>query len=125
MEMKFVTAKKPAVGDVVVQRRQRLVRRIEQQVSLMLNAKEGAMPRSSWAWMDDAGRYLVPINYGRQPIELKKGMFAIQCDSVDDVSTVFVAVRSMVLNGELDQQLAQALQDIRTKFGNGKSASDQ
>ena len=66
MELKFVAAKKPVAVDVVTQRRQRLIRRIDQQISLIKSAADGTLPRSSWVWMDEAGAYLVPIKYGRQ-----------------------------------------------------------
>ena len=68
MELKFVATKKPTAVDAVTQRRQRLVRRIDLQISLIKSAADGMLPRTSWAWMDDAGVYLVPIKYGRLPI---------------------------------------------------------
>lgn len=37
------------------------------------------------------------------PIELKKGMFAIQCDTIEEAGQALAAVRAMVLNGELDE----------------------
>jgi hypothetical protein len=116
MELKFVAAQKPGVVNVTVQRRQRLVRRIDQQISLIQNAKDGSLPRTSWIWMDDQGTYFLPIKYGRYPIELKKGMFAIQCDSLNEATQTVAVVRGMVLNGDLDEQLAKASNEIRQKF---------
>jgi len=116
MELKFVATKKPAAVDVVTQRRQRLIRRIDQQISLIKSATDLGVPRTSWVWMDEAGAYLVPIKYGRQPIELKKGMFAIECKDSNDVSNALETVRQMVLNGTLDEQLAQASGEIRARF---------
>lgn len=51
MELKFVAAKKPEAVNVTVQRRQRLVRRLDQQISLIQNAKDGFLPRTSWVWI--------------------------------------------------------------------------
>ena len=116
MELKFVATKKPVAVDVVTQRRQRLIRRIDQQISLVKSATDLGIPRSSWVWMDENGSYLVPIKYGRLPIELKKGMFSIQCVTLDQVSTSFELVRAMVINGDFDQQLAQTSMVIRNKF---------
>jgi hypothetical protein len=116
MELKFVATKKPNTVDVVTQRRQRLIRRIDQQISLIKSASESGIPRSSWVWMDEAGAYLVPIKYGRQPIELKKGMFSIVCDDLEHVELVLCTVRAMSLRGELDDQLAKASSTIRAKF---------
>lgn len=116
MELKFVAAKKPEASDPIVQRRHRLVRRLDQQISLMKSAADGMLPRSSWIWMDNKGAYFLPVKYGRQTIELKKGMFAIECDSVDLTIQALAHVRGMVLNGELDVQLAAASSAIRSKF---------
>lgn len=117
MELKFVAAKKPVVVDVVTQRRQRLIRRIDQQISLIKSATDTGIPRASWVWMDDAGAYLVPIKYGRHPIELKRGMFSIQCTDLHNVESALLAIRKMVMQGELDPQLQKASTDIRNKFG--------
>lgn len=116
MELKFVAAKKPDVVNTAVQRRQRLVRRLDQQISLIKSTADGMLPRASWIWMDDKGAYFLPVKYGRNPIELKKGMFAIQCASLDDAAQALAAVREMVLNGEMDEQLAKASKDIRARF---------
>lgn len=117
MELKFVAAKKPEAVNTTVLRRQRLVRRIDQQVSLISAAKGGMLPRTSWVWMDDKGNYFLPIKYGRNPIELKKGMFAIECDDIDHAADALTMVRAMVLQGDFDEQLAKASGDIRARFG--------
>lgn len=117
MELKFVAIKKPEIVNTVVQRRQRLVRRIDQQISLISSAKDGMLPRSSWVWMDDKGSYFLPVKYGRNPIELKKGMLAIQCDNIDHVADALGTIRAMVLQGDFDEQLANASGEIRAKFG--------
>ncbi len=58
----------------------------------------------------------MPIKYGRQHIELKKGMFAIECKDIKDASNALETVRQMVFKGSLDVQLAQASGEIRAKF---------
>lgn len=116
MELKFVAAKKPEAVNVTVQRRQRLIRRLDQQISLIHNAKDGFLPRTSWVWTDEDGACFLAIKYGRNPIELKKGMFAIQCESVETATSALSQVRAMVLNGDFDDQLATASSDIRAKF---------
>lgn len=116
MELKFVAAKKPEAVNAAMQRRQRLVRRIDQQISLISTAKDGLLPRASWVWMDDKGAYFLLVKYGRNPIELKKGMFAIQCGTIDEAGQALAAVRKMVVEGDLDEQLAKASKDIRARF---------
>ncbi len=117
MVIKFVTTKKPFAVDVVTQRRQRLIRRIDQQISLIKSATDLEIHRSSWVWMDESGAYLVPIKYRRQPIQLKKGMFAIEYKDVIDVSNALETVRQMVFTDSLDIQIARASGEIRMKFG--------
>ena len=116
MELKFVATKKPLAVDAVTQRRQRLIRRIDQQISLIKSATEGMLSRTSWAWMDENGGYFLPIKYGRNSIELQKGMFAIQCDCIEDVGQGLFAIRAMVLQGDFDAQLQKASTEIRSKF---------
>jgi len=116
MELKFVATKKPVAVDVVTQRRQRLIRRIDQQISIIKSAADGMLSRTSWAWMDENGAYFLPIKYGRNSIELQKGMFAIQCDCIEDVEQGLTAIRAMVLQGEFDTQLQKASTEIRSKF---------
>ncbi|MFN3863750.1 MAG: hypothetical protein ACK4RT_05640 [Erythrobacter sp.] len=78
---------------------------------------EGNQPRAAWVWMDEAGTYFLPIKYGRQPIELKKGMFSVQCADLDHVENALCTIRAMVLQGDFDDQLTKASADIRKKFG--------
>ena len=119
VELKYVATKKPETVDMAVQRRQRLVRRLDQQISLIKSAVNGVMPQASWVWMDEKGSYFLPVKYGRSAIELKKGMFAIRCDSVEDVAKALATLREMVTNGEMDEQLDKASKDIRARFNKG------
>ena len=119
MELNFVAATKPGPVSVAVKRRQRLVQRIDQQIGYCQAMKAGQMPRAAWAWMDEAGSYFVPIKYGRQQIELKKGMFSILCKDLDEVEEAFGTVRAMVLGGDFDEQLAKVSTEIRKKFSGG------
>jgi len=66
--------------------------------------------------MDDAGTYFLPIKYGRQPIELKKGMFTVQCQDLDHVEAALCTIRAMVLQGDYDASLKRISGEIRSKF---------
>lgn len=116
MELKFAATARPDKASADVQRRQKLVRRIDQQIGYVRQIIDGKQPRAAWVWMDEAGTYFLPIKYGRQPLELKKGMFSIQCADLDHVEAALCAVRVMILTGELDDQLAKASTDIRARF---------
>jgi hypothetical protein len=117
MELKFVSNQKPGKVDVTTLRRQKLVRRIDQQIGLVRSVIEGHDPRGSWFWMDETGSYFVPIKYGRHTLELKKGMFAVQCQNLDDVEHVLCTFRGMVLNGDMDTHLTMKSAEIRNNFG--------
>ncbi len=116
MELKFVAATKPGPVSNAVKRRQRLVQRLNQQIVLCEVMKSGQRPRAAWAWMDEAGSYFLPIKYGRQQLELKKGMFSIQCSDSSEIEEALVSVREMVLTGQFDDQLAKASNEIRKRF---------
>ena len=117
MELKFVSNQKPGKVDVTTLRRQKLVRRIDQQIGLVRSVVEGHDPRGSWFWMNETGTYFVPIKYGRHTLELKKGMFAVQCQNLDDVEHVLCTFRGMVLNGDMDTHLTMKSAEIRNNFG--------
>ena len=119
MELKFVSNQKPGKVDVATLRRQKLVRRIDQQIILVRSVIEGHDPRGSWFWMDETGTYFVPIKYGRHTLELKRGMFAVQCQNVDEVEHVLCTFRGMVLNGDMDDHLTTVSGEIRSRFGRG------
>lgn len=116
MDLKFVAATKPGPLSPVVKRRQRLVQRIDQQIGYCQGIKEGQLPRAAWAWMNESGSYFLPIRYGRQQIELKKGMFSIECPDFDHVEHALCTIRAMVLSGDFDDQLARASAEIRENF---------
>jgi hypothetical protein len=119
MELKFVSNQKPGKVDVTTRRRQKLVRRIDQQIGLVRSVIEGHDPRGSWFWMNETGSYFVPIKYGRHTLELKKGMFSVQCQNVDEVEHVLCTFRGMVLNGDMDDHLTTVSGEIRSRFGRG------
>ncbi len=116
MELKFVANAKPKQVDPVLQRRQKLIMRIDQQIGYVRQMIEGKQPRATWVAMDEAGAYVLPIRYGRQNLELKKGMFAIQCPDLDQVEAALCSIRAMIGKGDLDDQLAIASAQIRAKF---------
>ena len=53
MELKFIAARQPDAVNTAIQRRQRLVRRLVQQVDLIRNAIDGVLPRMSLVWMGE------------------------------------------------------------------------
>ncbi|TAF38044.1 MAG: hypothetical protein EAZ66_06685 [Alphaproteobacteria bacterium] len=116
MELKYTATAGPHKADANIQRRQKLAWRIDQQIGYVRQMIEGGQPRAAWIWRDEAGSYFLPIRYGRLPLELKKGMFSIQCADIDSVEAALCTVRAMVLQGDFDDQLAKVSAEIRAKF---------
>ena len=116
MELKFVAAQKPKTQNPITQRRQRLVDRIDQQIALLSEATAGTLPSKSWVWVDDNGAYFLSIKYGRLVVELKKGMFAVQCADLNQALEAIEHLKAMVKSGDLDPQITQASNKIRSNF---------
>ena len=56
MELKFVATAKPKQINAAIQRRQKLIGRIDQQVGYVRQMIEGKQPRAAWAWQDETDR---------------------------------------------------------------------
>lgn len=116
MELKFAAAARPNKLTPEIGRRQKLVTRIDQQIGFVRQISDGLAVPAAWVWMDKAGQYFLPIKYGRKPLELKRGMYSIQCSNLDEVEHALCAVRAMILAGELDEQIGKAAETIRKGF---------
>jgi hypothetical protein len=116
VELKFVASAKPKQVEPVIQRRQKLVMRIDQQIGYVRQMIAGKPQQAAWARLDEDGCYVLPIKYGRQQIELKKGMFAVQCTDLDQVEAALCSIRTMIGQGDFDDQLAKVSAAIRAKF---------
>ncbi|MEP3051805.1 MAG: hypothetical protein ABJP48_03585 [Erythrobacter sp.] len=116
MKLKFTTKSRPKIVSPEVQRRERLVHRIDQQIGYVRQIIEGQRSRAAWVWMAVDGTYYLPIKYGKQVIELQKGMVSIECQNLDEVEHALCEVRGMVLAGKLDEQLEAASSAIRKRF---------
>jgi hypothetical protein len=101
---------------VIVQRRQRLARRIDKQIELLKNAQGGLLPPNCWAWIDDKEKLLLPVRYGTNSIELQNGKAAIECDDLEMVAKGLETIRQMVLSGDIDGSIAQPGVAIRARF---------
>lgn len=97
MEFKFTAATKPKKLDGITKQRAQLIKRINEQIAILENHDGGPLPRRSWAWQDESGNWLLGVQYGYKPLELKKGMTAVQCDSLAhsaDALSVLIATES-------------------------------
>lgn len=116
MKLKFSNKTRPSKLKPEIQRREKLVSRLDQQIVYVRQMIDGDRPRGSWVWMDENGTYFLPIKYGKQTLELKKGMASIECGNLDEAEHALCEVRAMTLRGDLDAQLEVASNVIRKKF---------
>lgn len=116
MELQFAAASRPELANEFIQRRRKLVSRIDQQIGHVRQMIDGKEVRAAWVWLDEAGSYSLPIKYGRHPIELKKGMYSIVCKDLDEVEHALCTVRALVLDGQFDAQLKKVSSEIRERL---------
>lgn len=71
--------------------------------------------RKGW-FTDASGKMFFQLRYGSRPIELAKGMNAIEVDGLADVPTIIGSIIDAVNAGELDTQLTAARDARRANF---------
>lgn len=112
----LVPVTKPKSLNPAVLRRTRLLKSIRRQQVLVQSYKAGEKTQRTWFWMNEDGKIYLQIKYGKLPLELSKGKFAIQCASLDDVSNNLQIVETLVNKGEFDLMLTTISKEIRSKF---------
>jgi hypothetical protein len=115
--LSLVPVSKPKSVNPVVQRRTRLLKSIRRQQMMVEAFKTGEKTHRTWFWMNEDGKIYLQIKYGKLALELGKGKFAIQCNSLDDVSANLTIVETLVNKGEFDAMLTNMSKEIRSKFG--------
>jgi len=114
--LSLVPVTKPKTINPVVQRRTRLLKSIRRQQSLVEAYKSGEKTFRTWFWMNEDGKIYLQIKYGKVALELGKGKYAIQCNSLDDVASNLTIVETLVNKGEFDAMLSTISKEIRSKF---------
>jgi hypothetical protein len=130
--LKLVTAKRTTQVAVEVLRRQKLVRRLEEQVQLATAQLTGGSYKATklrtvadadtgesktvevakrvkaWWWQTDSKKLYIALKYGQRVIELAKGKSAVEVGSKDGLVTTLQQLIEIVGNGDLDTQIAAA-----------------
>jgi hypothetical protein len=124
--LNFTALQKPS-ADPMLDRRARIIERLEEQ-KLLLKDPTYRRPVRSWVKNDQGekslvetkqrilpwwsaqpnGSYVLFIRSGWKPIEFEKGKAAIVVPSLEKLSSIIDTLITAVRNGELDEQLAQA-----------------
>jgi hypothetical protein len=67
-------------------------------------------------WADADGTVLFQLKYGSKPLQLAKGMTAVEVGKLDALPTIIDTLIEATNGGELDQQLAAAAAERRANF---------
>ena len=127
--LKLVTAVKPTALAPIVQKRNKLIKRLYEQIELAKALAEGreymttrlrtvkdaetnetktvSLPMRVKAWWFNAenGKLCVTVKYGTKTIELAKGKTAVELTSEEDLVSVLETLKAAVDAGELDEQI--------------------
>jgi hypothetical protein len=139
-QLKLTAAKKPTHISPALQRRHKLLRRLDEQIALATAQQNGtaytatrlrsytdvgtglrkttevAKAVKAWSFIADNGKLCVHIRYGARVLELAKGKTAIELASHKDVVPALELIKTAVSNGELDAQIEAASSALRKGF---------
>ena len=138
--LKVTNANRPRQQPVIVQRRNKLINALHDQLELARADAEGreylrtrrrhvknpvtgeyaeAMvsrrPRA-WFWTADDGKVYISLRYGTRVIEMAKGKSAIEVGEKRQLVPVIEALKRAVAAGELDVQIDAASAEVGKRF---------
>ena len=138
--LKFTTAKKPTHTPTIVLRRQKLSKRLWEQIQLVQAELQGkpyystryktvhdaatGLSRSveqqrrvkQWFWTSDAGKICLSIRYGAKLIELAKGKNTVEVNNAKELVDALEKIKLAVELGELDVEIERASGALRAGF---------
>lgn len=138
--LKVVQAKRQSNTDPVEFRRQKLIRKIDEQIQLAQAIQNGTVftvhrqrkvkndvtsdirtitveraVRPMW-FTSSTGKKVLQLRYGSKVIELSKGKNAIEVNDDKSLVEVLQTVRGAVDSGELDVQIGTASDAVKARF---------
>jgi len=138
--LKLVATKKPHQITAVQIRRNKICRRLHEQIMLAKSQQDGkqffttkfrtttnsetgerksievAKTIKPWWFTADNGKTAIAIRYGARVLELAKGKFAVEIASPSDIASTLEIIKSAVESGELDAQLEATAGNLRNAF---------
>jgi len=137
--LKLTTTRKPTQQPPIIQQRNKLAKRIWEQMELAKAQAAGGTFASKrlksvkgedgirrtvevakrvkpWWFIADNGKVCLNIRYGAKLIELAKGKSAIEVANADELLRVLEIVKTAVIDGELDQQIEAVSGQLRAGF---------
>jgi hypothetical protein len=137
--LKLVSATRATHISPVMQRRQKLLAKIDEQIEMaqaaangtvftatkfknIVNAegvteyKQVAKKVRAWYWKNDAGKWNLVVRYGARIIELSKGKNSIELLSEADVIPTLELLKTIISNGELDEAIKSVSKVVDLKL---------
>lgn len=138
--LKLVTAVRPAALAPIVQKRNKLIKRLFEQIELAKAMEEGRqftkirlrtvknadtnesktvnspVRVKAWWWSAENGKLCVNVKYGAKTIELAKGKTAVELASIDELVGVLETLKKAVDAGELDEQINAVSGAVKSNF---------
>lgn len=138
--LKLVSAQKPKHITPVQQRRNKLIKRLWEQMELAKAQQSGgvyapiqfrsvtdkqtgerkqvetAKRVKAWWFVADNGKLALNVRYGARLLELGKGKWAVEVGTEKDLVPVLETLKDAVLAGELDAQMEAASVKLREGF---------
>lgn len=138
--LKLIAAKKAAVASPTQQRRNKLLKKIGEQLELARAQAEGrnytqrrfktikgedGSRRSveiergvrPWWWLQDNGKLALSVRYGSKVIALTSKANAIEVANFDELTAALATIKTAIDAGELDTQIEAASVKLREGFG--------
>ena len=138
--LKLTATTKPTQVSAVQQRRNKLAKRVWEQIELakaqqagtqfvatkfrtvkdadgMRKTVETSKRVKAWWFTADNGKLAICVRYGSKVLELAKGKYAIEVGGEKDLVNVLEVVKTAVLGGELDAAIENAANKLRDGFG--------
>ena len=138
--LKLIAAKRPVQMPPVVQRRNKLAKRIGEQIELAKAKQEGKsyaptkqrtvkneetgetktvqVPKriKEWWFVADNGKTCVSLRYGAKVIEIAKGKTAVELGNEKELVTTLETLQQAVEAGEMDAQIEAISGAVKATF---------
>jgi hypothetical protein len=137
--LKLVAATRENKVSPVLQRRQKLIKKLDEQILLATAALNGTTYQSTkfknvvnaegvteykqvpkrvraWWWKNDAGKINLVVRYGARIVELSKGKNSIELENEAAILPTLDLVKKIIEAGELDEAITKVSKAVELKL---------
>lgn len=138
-KLKLVTATKPTALAPIVQKRNKLLKKLHEQIELATALAEGRTYTATklrtvadgegntktieqakhvrpWWWTAENGKLCLTLRYGAKVLEPAKGKTAIELAGLNELVSALETVKAAVADGELDAAITAVSGAVRSNF---------